>query len=1590
MEAASPETRQIDSTSVRLSWRPPCPSNRDLDTHNSQTSALEFSVRFEDALSCSNLINAITLAQDLAFGRSQAKRGHNGRDSVRMEHVIDAPKLVNALSTQSNNFWEAALCQLGDVTTSTRPPQLSPSLSPVDRASAIHDREEEQSRDVEVSHRPQSLRGSPVATSQDGTPSSARSQNLLTMWPFVDRLDLKNGNKTLNRHAPLAHSSAEQTIAPVARGPYSQHRLLDSKGKDENSRDVEDSRCNKDGGNKTSTRAVDADPCANDKKEELTKTEQTRKQEQNATIKQTCVVQAEAKTERTLPRRLANVSPESTRLHLSNQVPPARTHDAKSSDSSGDMLAEVMLLSPEGIHQLTSVDEVKAQLEKIESLLKGVNDKQSQQGVSIDSNDTANAPKERDQEINWASLVNNLQGRKRAADAITSNHVSKGVKDDAVGITEGAKDDGFKRRFSKDKETAPWTSGSSVVVREVEEAPQKPSNGSAHAGTLTNSQLAMVPGLEGEEDNCKKKGRTQDQEPESQPRAQAHSLPARAREENLRIGEIEGRRRGNGHRSHSLELERPTQRAGRRSPTASLDLPREKMKVYRSWHSLAKSDGTSVDRASSSLAQSPIWRRRMAASSSVLSRIRATRSESDLLASQAESSDSAPASDSFASDFNKPFPYTNARYIPQVDIVEDGLPPVPRAVAAQRHLEVMLLIKEVKHLPERRDGLSDSDITIYCVSVSLNDEAQSAVQTQARRGSVQDGCKWYERFSIHVPEELLKEARIASLEERPGPVFSLDLHDSGKYSTDVSIGKAQIAVKDILDLVEDGLVVSTTLQGPDGEYVMGLDGKQTCLELMFHTLLANLQEDWVPPTMRDTLASCDEERIVLNPARNPFYSGKQSSALNSSIFNFGASTGTTEKGDGASEFTQAWMYPQDDEEASNADDEEIFVSGSKHRTIDYHWRERLETVMDSLAVNLLVICLVIIDIVNIIVFTVVIRTPDYEDDPLPSFILQIFVIACLLIELTLRQTAIGRRFWKSWSNIFDAVVVYLSLIIFITRQTVKSSSIKQFKGLVALRALRAVAVALRVVRVLINLRRARKLSGHVAKKLRSTVSQNKRRYKKHGFDLDLTYITNRVIAMGTPAFGKHSSYRNDIHVVSRFMAFRHYGCFLIFNLCDTYTSSDGMTGNYNPDMLFNQVQRIPFEDHMPPLMSEMFQFCEEASMWLMKDPRNVVAVHCKGGKGRSGVMTSALILWTGHRKCALDALELFTFRRTVNYNAELGLDGNYQKNAFQIARNPANQTVEGPSQIRYVHYLEAVLYSGVDPLEMHRVLLTAISLPVGEIQVNQPLHISVMVRCLRYPVFDSCNNDVETVWTLTGEEGKVITFPINCIVWGDVRVEIFRHKTQLKSSARKLFAFCVFNTAFYKEETSITFQKSKLDVINKDRANLIVNGDFYMTMRFDPHSDHELLRLDAKTRQVFFQYGNRIVLQAGDAVVRSGNTEDHIYLLSSGSLEGVVDEHNLVDSHFHHPLGRRLVEGGCACARVSVCSNKLACGGISNLAWTICCSAAQVCSLGKGSISGDCTRVPNVCILGAGRLCGDSQFLNGAPSMHYRYCICTV
>jgi hypothetical protein len=51
--------------------------------------------------------------------------------------------------------------------------------------------------------------------------------------------------------------------------------------------------------------------------------------------------------------------------------------------------------------------------------------------------------------------------------------------------------------------------------------------------------------------------------------------------------------------------------------------------------------------------------------------------------------------------------------------------------------------------------------------------------------------------------------------------------------------------------------------------------------------------------------------------------------------------------------------------------------------------------------------------------------------------------------------------------------------------------------------------------------------------LRKMVSGTRNRYTKDGFNLDLTYITPRIIASSFPASGFEASYRNkiaDVHL----------------------------------------------------------------------------------------------------------------------------------------------------------------------------------------------------------------------------------------------------------------------------------------------------------------------------------------------------------------------------------------------------------------------------------------------------------------------------
>mmetsp|Transcript_5341 Transcript_5341/g.4922 ORF Transcript_5341/g.4922 Transcript_5341/m.4922 type:complete len:192 (+) Transcript_5341:786-1361(+) len=82
----------------------------------------------------------------------------------------------------------------------------------------------------------------------------------------------------------------------------------------------------------------------------------------------------------------------------------------------------------------------------------------------------------------------------------------------------------------------------------------------------------------------------------------------------------------------------------------------------------------------------------------------------------------------------------------------------------------------------------------------------------------------------------------------------------------------------------------------------------------------------------------------------------------------------------------------------------------------------------------------------------------------------------------------------------------------------------------------------------------------------------------------------------------------------------------------------------------------------------IFAFCLDLDIFLNKDLKNVAAIHCKAGKGRTGVMICCYLIFSRFCNTALDAMKYYAMIRTKN------------KKGITI-----------PSQIRYVHYFEHFL-----------------------------------------------------------------------------------------------------------------------------------------------------------------------------------------------------------------------------------------------------------------------------------------------------------
>lgn len=283
----------------------------------------------------------------------------------------------------------------------------------------------------------------------------------------------------------------------------------------------------------------------------------------------------------------------------------------------------------------------------------------------------------------------------------------------------------------------------------------------------------------------------------------------------------------------------------------------------------------------------------------------------------------------------------------------------------------------------------------------------------------------------------------------------------------------------------------------------------------------------------------------------------------------------------------------------------------------------------------------------------------------------------------------------------------------------------------------------------------------VTNPIKGLVSKRRKRYTKDGFNLDLTYITENLIAMGFPAEKLEGVYRNHIDDVVKFLEHKHKDHYKIYNLCSERS--------YDISKFQQRVATYPFDDHNPPKIEVIKPFCQDVQNWLSQSVDNVAVVHCKAGKGRTGVMVCCYMIHAKHFKSADDALYFYGRMRTTD-----------------------TKGVTIPSQRRYVNYYTTLVQEGLEyipvPLEIREIRLEPL-----------PTLFNGTQGCVMFVITEGKNKIYSSDPYEVKKGGSSISIKLESApsVQGDIKIEFFSKQKMIRKE--KMFHFW-FNTFFVREE----------------------------------------------------------------------------------------------------------------------------------------------------------------------------------------------
>jgi len=137
----------------------------------------------------------------------------------------------------------------------------------------------------------------------------------------------------------------------------------------------------------------------------------------------------------------------------------------------------------------------------------------------------------------------------------------------------------------------------------------------------------------------------------------------------------------------------------------------------------------------------------------------------------------------------------------------------------------------------------------------------------------------------------------------------------------------------------------------------------------------------------------------------------------------------------------------------------------------------------------------------------------------------------------------------------------------------------------------------------------------------------------HFPELDLTYITDRVIIMGFPAGPRHG---NSAKTIAEFLNKRHGNDYMVWNISER---------KYDTSFYKGQVMEFSFPGYPAPPIGMLFKLVMGMESWLKSDDKNVVVIHCITGRGRSATVAACLLEWVGRAASSRDALSFVCKRR---------------------------------------------------------------------------------------------------------------------------------------------------------------------------------------------------------------------------------------------------------------------------------------------------------------------------------------------------------